>query len=78
MKDTEKIKLSKEKKEDMVAAIQSYFSDKMEEELSNLDSTRMLKFIIEELAPEFYNQGVYDSYKYMNDRNEDLLSIQIY
>ena len=46
MKDTEKIKLSKEKKEDMVAAIQSYFSDKMEEELSNLDSTRMLKFII--------------------------------
>jgi len=76
-KDEDKIKLSKEKKEDMIYAIQEYFFDKREEELGDLASKMMLKFIVEELAPEFYNQGVYDSYKYMNDRSEELLSIQI-
>lgn len=78
MKDKNKIKLTKEKKEDMISAIKNYFLNEREEELGDLASNLMVNFIIEELAPEFYNQGVYDSYKYMNDRNEDLLSIQIY
>ena len=29
-----------------------------------------------ELAPEMYNQGVYDSHRYMAEAAEDLLSIQ--
>ena len=78
MRDKDKIKLTKEKREDMIASIKEYFYTEREEELGDLASSLILKFIIEELAPEFYNQGVYDSYKYMNDRNEDLLSIQIY
>lgn len=73
-----KIKLSKEKKEEMISAIKNYFINERDEELGNLASSLMLDFIIEELAPEFYNQGVYDSYKYISDRNEDLLSLQIY
>jgi uncharacterized protein (DUF2164 family) len=78
MMDKSKIKLTKEKKGEMVSAIKNYFLNEREEELGDLASNLILNFIIEELAPEFYNQGVYDSYKYMNDRNEDLLSIQIY
>ncbi len=58
-----KIKLSKEKRE---------------EELGDLACGMILDFIIEELSSEFYNQGVYDSYKFMNDRIEDLLEIQTY
>lgn len=76
--DKSKIKLSKEKREEMISEIKNYFLNEREEELGDLTSNLMLNFIIEELAPEFYNQGVYDSYKYMNDRTEDLLSIQIY
>ncbi|MBV7272820.1 DUF2164 domain-containing protein [Clostridium sp. PL3] len=78
MRDKSKIKLTKEKKEEMISLIKNYFLNEREEELGDLASNLMLNFIIEELAPEFYNQGVYDSYKYMNDRTEDLLSIQIY
>ncbi len=78
MIDKNKIKLTKEKREEMISAIKTYFLNEREEELGDLATSLMLNFIIEELAPEFYNQGVYDSYKYMNDRNEDLLSIQIY
>lgn len=78
MIDKNKIKLTKEKRDEMISAIKTYFLNEREEELGDLATSLMLNFIIEELAPEFYNQGVYDSYKYMNDRNEDLLSIQIY
>ncbi|APM39998.1 DUF2164 domain-containing protein [Clostridium kluyveri] len=78
MRNNNTIKLSKEKKEEMISLIKNYFLEERGEELGDLASGLILRFIIEELAPEFYNQGVYDSYKYMNDRIEDLLSIQKY
>lgn len=78
MRNNNTIQLSKEKKEEMISLIKNYFLEERGEELGDLASSLILRFIIEELAPEFYNQGVYDSYKYMNDRIEDLLSIQKY
>lgn len=77
MKDKDRIKLTKENRDDMVSKIKYYFLKEREEELGDLASGMVLDFIIKELAPEFYNQGVYDSQKYMNERVEDLLSIQI-
>jgi uncharacterized protein (DUF2164 family) len=76
MKKKDKFNLSKEKKEYMISAIKGYFQNEREEEIGDLASNLMLNFIIEELAPEFYNQGVQDSYRYMTDRVEDILSIQ--
>lgn len=77
MKEKNRIKLSKEKREDMLSAIKYYFDKERDEELGDLAANLILDFIIKELAPEFYNQGVYDSQKYMGDRVEELLSIQI-
>lgn len=70
-----KINISKEKRQDMILALQSYFLKEREEELGDLASSILLDFIIDKLASEFYNQGVYDSYKFINDRTEDLLDI---
>lgn len=77
MKDKDRIKLDKEKREDMLSAVKYYFLKERDEELGDLAASMFLDFIIKEIAPEFYNQGVYDSQKYMNDRLEELLSIQI-
>ena len=77
-KDATRIKLSKEQKEEMASAIQRYFLQERDEEIGALASSLMLDFIIKELAPEFYNQGVSDSYQFMNERTEDLISLQIY
>lgn len=76
MKGEDKFKITKEKRDEMIASIKAYYLDEREEEIGDLAASMMLNFIIEELAPEFYNQGVYDAYKYMNDRVEDLLGIQ--
>lgn len=77
MKNNERIKLTKEKERYMIDEIKRYFSTERDEDLGVLSSSLMLNFIIEKLAPEFYNQGVYDAHKYMSDRCEDLLSIEI-
>jgi len=76
MRNDNTINVTKEKRDEMVSAIKNYFSKEREEEIGDLASGLILDFIIKELAPEFYNQGVYDSYKYMQDTIEDLLSIQ--
>jgi uncharacterized protein (DUF2164 family) len=78
MKNEERIKLTKEQKEAMTLSLKNYFLNERDEEFGDLASGLLLDFIIEEIAPEFYNQGVYDSCNYMKDRSEDLLSIQIY
>jgi len=73
-----KIKLSKEKRQYMISSIKTYFMKERDENLGDLAAGIILDFFIDKLAPEFYNQGVYDSYKYMSDRIEDLLGMQKY
>lgn len=62
----------------MILAIMDYFVKERDEELGYLAATLILDFITEKLGPEYYNQGVYDSYKRMNQMVEDLLEIQKY
>jgi uncharacterized protein (DUF2164 family) len=76
MRNSNDLKITKERKDEMVLAIKNYFSKEREEELGDLAAALILEFIIEQLAPEFYNQGIFDSYNYMENAIEDLLSIQ--
>lgn len=73
-----KIELSKEKKEKMISEIINYFQKERDEEIGYLAATLILDFFTEKLAPEFYNQGVYDSYQRMSQMVEDLLELQKY
>ncbi len=75
-KKTSKFVLSKEKREFMVSAIQSYFKNEMDIDLGDLASTLILDFFAEKLASEFYNQGVVDAQKYISEKIEDMLGIQ--
>jgi len=76
MEEKGKIKITKEQKAEMVARIKAFYRREKGEEISDLASNLLLMFIIDELAPTFYNTGVEDSYRYMGERVEDLLSIQ--
>ena len=74
MGGNEKIRLTKEQRTDMTSSIKKYFREQKGEEIVNLGAGILLDFIIERLAPEFYNQGIADSAKYMGDRIEDMMS----
>ena len=74
--DANKIKLTKEKRSDMIEALKTYYRKERDEKLGDLAAGLLLDFITEELGPEYYNQGVLDSSRFMQDKTEDLLSIQ--
>ena len=67
-----KIKVEKETREGMITALMDYHRNEREEEIGHLASSLLLDFIIERLAPEFYNQGIMDASKYISDRVEDM------
>lgn len=67
--------MTKEVKKEMIEAIKTYFLNERDEDLGDLAAGFILDFFLEEMAPHIYNQGVYDSYKYMGERIEDLMGI---
>jgi uncharacterized protein (DUF2164 family) len=76
MKNKVPIKVTKERRREMIAEIKNFFSKEREEEIGDLAAGIILDFILEKIAPELYNQGVDDSYRYIKDAAEDLLSIR--
>jgi uncharacterized protein (DUF2164 family) len=76
MKNDNEIVITKEIKEEMVAAIKIYFSEEQGEEIGDLKAKLIFDFIMENMAPEFYNQGVSDSCQYMKDMIDDVFSLQ--
>ena len=70
------IELSKEKKEGMKAEIRAYFFEERDEDIGELASILFLEFIIEKLAPDFYNKGVADAHQYMSHILEDVFSLE--
>ena len=57
MRNENAINVTKEQRDEMIAAIKHYFLKEREEEIGDLRAGLMLDFILEELAPEFYNPG---------------------
>jgi len=76
MRNENPIKITKEQRDEMVPEIKNYFLKERDEEIGDLAAGLIFDFILEKLAPEFYNQGVMDSHRYMQDAAEDLLSIR--
>jgi uncharacterized protein (DUF2164 family) len=75
---SDKIVIGAENRKAMIDLIKTFFLKEREEELGDLAASIFLDFFAKELAPEFYNQGVFDSYQYLNDKLEDVLGLQIY
>lgn len=76
MKNKVPVKVTRERRREMIAEIKNFFSKEREEEIGDLAAGIILDFILEKIAPELYNQGVDDSYRYIKEAAEDLLSIR--
>lgn len=75
MKVRNSVQLTKEKKEEMITSIRSYFLEEREEEIGRLAAGMLLDFMVQKLGPDLYNQGIADAYRYMSDRVEDMQSL---
>jgi uncharacterized protein (DUF2164 family) len=70
------IELKKEIRVVLVENLKRYYWNERNEELSNLGAELLLDFIVNDIGPYIYNKAIEDSYAYMNERIEDLLSLE--
>ncbi|MGG5461919.1 DUF2164 family protein [Clostridium sp. B9] len=68
--------ISKEKKEFLKKELFKYFKEEENNEISDEEIEKLIKFFVENLGAQFYIQGVIDSYNYMINRSDDLLSVE--
>ncbi|WHY60050.1 DUF2164 domain-containing protein [Cytobacillus firmus] len=54
------IKITKEQQQKMIEDIQIFFSEERDEDLSEFSAERVLDFVKESLAPQFYNAAIAD------------------
>ncbi len=77
-KNNKNFQLSKSEKEKVVSDIIHYFNSERDEEIGVLSAELLLDFLIEKIAPEFYNLGVADAINYINQAAEDMESLKKY
>ncbi len=54
------IEITRENRQDVIASIQRYFEENMEEKIGNLTADSLLCFLLEELGSIIYNKAVSD------------------
>lgn len=67
-----RIKLSKERRAELVAAIKTYFLENHDEDIGDLKAGFLLDFFTKKLAPPIYNQAIKDAQAYFQQKVEDL------
>jgi uncharacterized protein (DUF2164 family) len=54
------IEISKEARKELIASIERYFQENMEEKIGNIAAGALLGFFLEELGPIVFNKAVAD------------------
>lgn len=66
-------KFPREIRQQMVESLQAYFEEEREAELSTMTAEFLLDFILKEIGPYVYNQGIADARRLVEEK---LLSIE--
>ena len=66
------IKLQREAKEKLIAEIQQFFYDERGEGVGNIAAETVLDFMIKQLGPYLYNEGIKDAQKLIMERMQSV------
>ena len=67
-----RIRLTDDRRERMLIAIQRWFRSEFDEELSDFKAGQLLDFFVRELGPPVYNQAIRDAHGFVRNKLEDL------
>lgn len=62
------INLDKDAQDKMLKALQSYVQKELDLEMGSFQAQFFLDFILEEMAPYFYNQAIHDSQQLLSEK----------
>jgi uncharacterized protein (DUF2164 family) len=71
------LQLTPEAQQQAIASIERYFREHMDEPIGNVAAGGLLKFLVEEIGPVFYNQGVADAQENLQARVAEL-DVEVY
>jgi uncharacterized protein (DUF2164 family) len=66
------IEITKQETDEIVYSLKKYFSSELDQDLSDLKAKLLLSYVLKEIAPLAYNQGVKHSEEFFRARLEDL------
>lgn len=66
------IELDKDSRAQAIQSIQTYFDEKRDEELGNLEAGFLLDFFLDHIGPTIYNRAVGDAQALMQDKLVDI------
>jgi uncharacterized protein (DUF2164 family) len=66
------VKLSKEKKQQLIISIKRYFEEELNEDIGDLKASLFLDFCLQEICPSIYNQAIIDARSFIEDKLSDL------
>lgn len=66
------IKLSKEKKQQLIKSIKRYFEEELDVEIGDLKALNFLDFCLQEICPSTYNKAIIDARSFIEDKLSDL------
>lgn len=67
-----RIRLSPDRRSALVRLLKEWFDEEMDEPLSDFRAEALLDFVVRELGPQVYNQGVRDACAAMQEKLGDL------
>lgn len=67
-----RIRLSDERRAQLITALKQYFAAEFDESLSDFRAEGLLDFLVKELGPPVYNQGVRDAARYVQAKLADI------
>ena len=66
------IELGKQETKEVLASLQHYFREELDQEISEMRAKFLLDYMLKEIAPFAYNCGVKDAEIYFRGKLEDL------
>ena len=66
------IEFTKEQKEAIESKLKAYFHEELDRDLGQFEAQFLLDFLVDELGPYFYNQGLYDARALIEKRVDDI------
>lgn len=66
------IELSKSETSRAIDRIKDYIQDAFDMDIGNLQASIFIDYLTEHIGPYYYNKGVEDSMRFMNEKTEEL------
>ena len=67
-----RIELAGERRARMIRGVQRFFSERLDEELSEFQAELVIDFFVKELGAPVYNQAIRDAHAFLEDKLQDL------